>query len=606
VSHPLRSYLEIRSASPTSFSSDGQRILVSSNLTGTEQLYRVGVGGGPPEALTAEPERVNGMYLPGRDDLLVSIDAGGNERHQLYLLADAPGAALRPLVVEDEFIHWPGGASHDGRLVAYASNRRNGVDFDVYVRPVDQEGDSTGGGDRCLFASGGWCQPAGFSPDGRWLAVLRLTERNGDNDLYLVDLTGPPGPESVRHVSRHDDEATFGAPAWLGDSSGFYFATDTGRDVTALARYDLARGGFEYVLERPFGLSCAIDRSGRRLLLTTNEDGYTRAELLDPTTLASLGEVPLPGRGIAGFVFSGDGDRLAYQFTSATEPGDVWSYEIATGTTTRLTTSPRDVPPAELVEPELGRYRSFDGEEVPVFLYRPPGASGPAPVIVWVHGGPEAQFQPGFNPIVQYLVSQGYAVAAPNVRGSTGYGKRWHHLDDVRRRLDSVADVGSLQDWLAADAGLDASRAALVGASYGGYMVMAGLTLQPERWAAGVTIVGISSLVTFLENTSPWRRAFREREYGSLADDRDFLLQASPLTHLDHLRAPLFIIHGENDPRVPVTEARQLHAALSARGIPVELVVYPDEGHGLAKLANRLDAWPRAVSFLDGLLRPGQ
>ena len=605
MSHPLRSYLEIRSASPTSFSSDGRRVLVSSNLTGTDQLYRVAVDGGTLESLTAEPERVFGTYLPARDDVLVSTDAGGNERHQLYLLADAPGAALRPLVVEDDFIHWPGGASRDGRLVAYACNRRNGVDFDVYVRPLDG-GDRGGAGDRCVFAAGGWCQPAGFSPDGRWLAVIRLTERNGDNDLYLVDVTGPPGPESVRHVSPHDDEATFGPPAWLADSSGFHFATDTGRNVTALARYDLARRGFDYVLERPFELSCASDRSGRRLLLTTNEHGYTGAELLEPTTLASLGEVPLPGRGVADFVWSADGDRLAYQFASATEPGDVWTYGIEEATTTRLTSSPRGVPPADLVEPELGRYRSFDGEEVPVFLFRPRGVSGATPVVVWIHGGPEAQFRPAFNPVVQYLVSRGYAVAAPNVRGSTGYGKRWHHLDDVRRRLDSVADLGSLHDWLATDAALDASRTALVGASYGGYMVLAGLTFQPQRWAAGVTVVGISSLVTFLENTSVWRRAVREREYGSLAQDRDFLIQASPLTHLDRLQAPLFIIHGQNDPRVPVSEARQLHAALSARGIPVELVVYPDEGHGLAKLANRLDAWPRAVSFLDGVLRPAR
>ena len=602
MSHPLRSYLEIRSASPTSFSSDGRRVLVSSNLTGTDQLYRVAVDGGTLESLTAEPERVFGTYLPARDDVLVSTDAGGNERHQLYLLADAPGAALRPLVVEDDFIHWSGGASRDGRLVAYACNRRNGVDFDVYVRTLDG-GDRGGGGDRCVFAPGGWCQPAGFSPDGRWLAVSRLTERNGDNDLYLIDVTGSPGPESVRHVSAHDDEAAFGPPAWLADSSGFHFATDTGRDVTALARYDLARGGFDYVLDRPCEVSCAGDRSGRRLLLTTNEDGYTGAELLDPATLASLGDVPLPGRGIADFVWSADGDRLAYQFASATEPGDVWTYRLEEGTTARLTSSPRDVPPADLVEPELGRYPSFDGEEVPVFLFRPRGVSGAAPVVVWVHGGPEAQFRPAFNPVVQYLVSRGYAVAAPNVRGSTGYGKRWHHLDDVRRRLDSVADLGSLHDWLATDAALDASRAALVGASYGGYMVMAGLTFQPQRWAAGVTVVGISSLVTFLKNTSVWRRAFREREYGSLTHDRDFLIQASPLTHLDRLQAPLFIIHGQNDPRVPVSEARQLHAALSARGIPVELVVYPDEGHGLAKLANRLDAWPRAVSFLDSVLR---
>jgi dipeptidyl aminopeptidase/acylaminoacyl peptidase len=205
---------------------------------------------------------------------------------------------------------------------------------------------------------------------------------------------------------------------------------------------------------------------------------------------------------------------------------------------------------------------------------------------------------------VQYLVHRGYAVVAPNVRGSTGYGKRYTRLDDKRKRLDSVRDLEALHGWLRAYPGLDASRAALWGGSYGGYMVLAGLAFQPELWAAGVDIVGVSSFVTFLENTSPWRRAFREREYGSLEEDRDFLHEVSPLTHVDKIKAPLFIIHGTNDPRVPLGEAEQLHAALRDKGIPTELAVYPDEGHGLAKLKNRLDAYPRAVDFLDRILRP--
>ena len=602
MGRPLREYLEIRTAAPTSFSGDGGRVAVSSDLSGTAQLYRVGRGGGPPVALTREAEPVSGGYLRGRGELLVAMDAGGNERHQLYLLDDEPEAALCPLVVEPEFLHWSGGATPDGRYLAYASNKRNGVDFDVYVREIDAAPVS---GDGRVFDAGGWCQPAGFSPDGRWLAVLRLTERNGDNDLWLVDRAGQPGPGSLVHVSPHDDEAIFGTPAWLADSSGFYFASDTGRDRVALARYDVARRAWEYVLDRPGDVDGLIDDAGTRLLVPVTDDGYTAAEVLDPVSLATVAEVPLPGRGVAGFVWGPSGRDLAYQFTSAVEPGDAWRFDVGTGETVRLTDSPRAVPAGDMVEPELHRYRSFDGERVPVFLFRPAASSSaarPAPVVVWVHGGPEAQFVPSFNPVLQYLVGRGYAVAAPNVRGSTGYGKRWHHLDDVRRRLDSVADLGSLHDWLRTQPGLDPSRAALVGGSYGGYMVTAGLVFQPEKWAAGVSIVGISSLVTFLENTSVWRRAFREREYGSLEHDRDFLLEASPLTHLDRLRAPLFLIHGANDPRVPVGEAQQLHAALVAKGVPTELLVYEDEGHGLKKLANRLDAWPKAAAFLDRVL----
>jgi len=256
------------------------------------------------------------------------------------------------------------------------------------------------------------------------------------------------------------------------------------------------------------------------------------------------------------------------------------------------------------VEPEVHRFTSFDGESIPLFVYRPRGTRGAAPVVVVIHGGPESQFVPSFNPVVQYLVHRGYAVVAPNVRGSTGYGKRFHRLDDKRKRLDSVRDLEALHAWLRSQPDLDASRAALWGGSYGGYMVLAGLAFQPQLWAAGVDIVGISSLATFLENTSKWRRAFREREYGSLEHDYDFLVEASPLTHVDDIRAPLFIIHGTNDPRVPLGEAHQLHDALQAKGIATELAVYEDEGHGLAKLKNRLDAYPRAVDFLDRVLRP--
>jgi dipeptidyl aminopeptidase/acylaminoacyl peptidase len=217
--------------------------------------------------------------------------------------------------------------------------------------------------------------------------------------------------------------------------------------------------------------------------------------------------------------------------------------------------------------------------------------------VLFVHGGPESQAKRMFTPFVQILAAAGHTVLVPNVRGSTGYGKRWYSLDDRERRLDSVADLAALHAYLP-ELGADPARAALWGASYGGYMVLAGLAFQPELWAAGVDIVGISSLVSFLENTSAYRRAYREREYGSLATDREFLYEASPLTRIDQIRAPLLVIHGANDPRVPLSEARQIHAELTSRGRECELLVYPDEGHGLARRPNKADAVPRALTFL--------
>jgi dipeptidyl aminopeptidase/acylaminoacyl peptidase len=241
-----------------------------------------------------------------------------------------------------------------------------------------------------------------------------------------------------------------------------------------------------------------------------------------------------------------------------------------------------------------------DGEFVPCFVFENPDADVPelaGSVVLFVHGGPESQAVLAFYPLIQALASAGHTVLVPNVRGSTGYGKRWYSADDVRLRLDSVADLAALHAWLPSQ-GLDQSRAALWGGSYGGYMVLAGLAFQPQLWGAGVDIVGISSLVTFLENTSAYRRTLREREYGSLEHDREFLESASPLSRIDDIRAPLFVIHGANDPRVPLSEAEQLKAALDANDVECELRVYADEGHGLAKRANRLDAFPRAAEFL--------
>ena len=588
----LRSLLEARAAVPADLSADGSWALVRSNLTGTMQLYRAAREGGELERLTNLREPVLGQLVPGSERVLLLVDEGGNERHQLFLLDPEPGAEPEPLVVEPEFLHVEPRFSRDGQLLAYACNRRNGVDMDVFVRVLES------GEERSMFAPGGYCETAGFSPDGRWLAVVRLTERTGDNDLHLVDLER----DASFLVAPEEEDAYFGEPAWLPDGSAFLFATSSGRDTVGIARFDVETREWEYVLESEWDLQCHLDPAGRHLLVEANEEGASRLELRDPNTLALERELELPGRGVAHpFVGSEDGRRLAYGFTSPRVPGDVWLVETDTGETRRLTRSPSGVPEDELAEPTLHRFQSFDGESIPVFLFEPRGEP-PAPVVIEIHGGPEAQRRRVWLPLVQFFVSHGFAVAQPNVRGSTGYGKRFEHLDDVRKRLDSVRDLVALHEWLARDERLDAERVALYGGSYGGYMVLAALAFHPDRWATAVDVVGISSFVTFLENTSEWRRGFREREYGSLEHDRDFLVEVSPLTHVDRIETPLFIVHGANDPRVPLGEAEQIHRALSEKGVRCELLVYEDEGHGLNKLKNRLDAYPRAVAFLEEVL----
>jgi dipeptidyl aminopeptidase/acylaminoacyl peptidase len=566
----LRTLLELRQAYPLSWSSDGSWLLVASDLSGTRQLYRLPLEGGELERLTSYAEPVDGQLLPD-DRLLLEIDEGGNERTQLYLDGE-------PLVVDPRYIHRSPHVSHDGALLAYSTNRRNGLDFDIVVRQLES-------GEERTFELGGWCANGEISPDGRWAVAGQLGELSGDSNLFVL---GTETGEIV-HVTPHDGQAEYMDPVWFPDSSGFLCATNEGRDTLAISRCTLG-GGWELVVESDWDLECFGDTAGRPLVVA-NEDGYSRVE-----------GVSLPGDGVAEhFVFSPDGTRVAFAFSTPTAPHQVWVHDFDSGSMRKLT----DLGGVEDgVQPELYRVESFDGEPIPVFVFLPEG-EGPFPVVVTVHGGPESQWRPwyssGFGALTQYLVARGYAVAAPNVRGSTGYGKRFEHLDDVEKRLDSVADLAALHAWLSARPEIDGSRAVVYGRSYGGYMVLAALAFQPELWAAGIEFVGISNLRTFLENTSVWRRAAREREYGPLSDP-ELLQRLSPWSRLDAIKAPLFIEHGRNDPRVPVSESEAIHEELVRRSVPCELVIYEDEGHMVEKLGNRVDVFERATAFLDEVL----
>ena len=539
------------------------------------------------QQLTDFPEPVNGTLLPdGR--VVLAVDEGGNERTQLYLLE--PRGEPEALVVDPRFNHWTPVASRDGRLLAYATNRGNGRDFEVVARQLET-------GEEKTFDLRGYLAVHAISPDGRRIVAERVGELAGDSDLFLLDVeTG-----EVMHATPHEGAAEYTTPCWLPDSSGFFATTNGFGDKRALARYDLGSGEWHVVLDSGWDLECAIDDAGRSLLVIENAEGWSRLELRDPQTLELRGEVPLPDRGIvAEPVFSRDGTRLAFAFSSPQEPLQTHCYDVDSGDLHRLTGEG----PIAGASPELHRFASFDGEEIPVFLFEPKG-EGPFPVVLTVHGGPESQWRPFFSlasgPFTQFLVSRGYAVAAPNVRGSTGYGKRYEHLDDVELRLDSVRDLAELHAWLSARPEIDGSRAVVYGGSYGGYMVLAALAFHPELWAAGISFVGISNLVSFLENTSEYRRAAREREYGSLATDRELLERVSPSSRIDAIRAPLFLEHGRNDPRVPVAESEYIHRVLTERGVRCELVVYEDEGHSIEKLPNRIDVFERAVAFLEEL-----
>jgi dipeptidyl aminopeptidase/acylaminoacyl peptidase len=582
-----------------------ERVLVRSDVSGTMQLYEV--ASGDPVELTSLPEPVAGAhYIPGTRRAVLAIDAGGNERHQLYLLDLDDAAArivagfdgLEALTSDPRFGHELAGVSPDGRTLAYVSDRANGVDFDLWLCDLERAEH------RLLHAGGAWYQPAsGFSPDGRHVSVLRPGPRPLDVDLVLVDVSTGEARIPLPHPG---EAALVGPPAWMSDSV-LYASSNAGREFAAILRHDLGTGETATVPGTGEGFDAEVISAGGAIVVIENRDGASAMWRYDPHTGERGDAIPLPEPGVTHAWFleppiaSADGSVVHYTLSAARRAGDVYRHDLRSGVTHRLTHSPTELAPEALVAPELGEVESFDRERIPLFIFRPGSPESRPPVVVHVHGGPEAQAMRLFDPEIQALLVAGYAVVAPNVRGSTGYGRRYASLDDTTKRLDSVRDLASVHAALES-LGFDAGRAVLWGGSYGGYMTLAGLAFQPELWAAGVDIVGVSNLVTFLENTSDYRRAHREHEYGALAHDRDFLTEASPLTHVDAIRAPLFVIHGRNDPRVPLGEAEQLVANLERRGVRHELRVYDDEGHGLARLANQLDAYPRAIRFLDEAL----
>jgi dipeptidyl aminopeptidase/acylaminoacyl peptidase len=593
------------------FDIDAQgRILAGSDASGSIQLIEIQPDGSV-SALTALPGACTGRYLPGVGSpgggraVIVSHDEGGNERHQLSLLrlpvpGDAPAglADLEPLVHDPRFIHKLAHVQ-PGRI-CYLTNRRNGVAFDPVIR------DLATGAERAIVFDDGSIDEAVPSPDGRWLAlaVPSATMANSDQ-ILLADLDAPAG-SGVRALTPPDELAVYRRLNWLPGSDGLILTSNAAREFIGVARYDLAASQWDWlVTDDSADLACWLAPDGSRLLVDRNIDGASALSVHDPASGARLSDLSLPGSGSVIDLrwpdpcWAPDSRAIVLSISGATMPGDVLSADTDTGSVRQRTSSGRALD-GWSVPPEAHRVPTPDGEQVPCLVYR--GSAGnddlAGSAVLVVHGGPEGQAKRNFNLFVQGLAAAGHTVLVPNVRGSTGYGKRWYAADDVRQRLDSVADLAAIHTYLPR-LGIDQGRAALWGGSYGGYMVLAGLAFQPELWAAGVDIVGISSLVTFLENTSGYRRAYREREYGSLARDREFLHEASPLTRIDQVKAPLFIIHGANDPRVPLSEAEQIHAALTARGRECELHVYGDEGHGLARRANREDALPKAVAFLN-------
>jgi dipeptidyl aminopeptidase/acylaminoacyl peptidase len=547
------------------------------------QAWEVSADGGWPEQLTFHDNRVShAEYSPAEERLLFGMDAGGDEKTQLFLLDG--GGLERNLTRDPTAIHYSGGFSPDGSRISYTATRRNGTDFDVYTQKSTGEPEMA-------WETSGYHTVADWGSDGSSLIVSRH-HSNLNNDLYRLDLSSG----ETQLLTPHDGDARFLTARMTPDGEALYLATDRDGDFLRLARLSLSDLELTYLTPDDRDVeSVEVSRDGRWLVASRNVEGYSDFMLFSGRGRRAPG--PRLPKGIqGGFAFSPDSRRLAFTLIGPDLNPDVWTLDLPDGEPRRLTrSSTAGIPSNSFRRPRLVRYPSFDGRDIPAIFYEPEGEVS-SPVVVNAHGGPESQSRPGFAPVTQYLLDRGLGVFMPNVRGSTGYGKAFTHLDDVKLRMDSVADLARAAHWLR-DQGHE--RIAVMGGSYGGFMVLAAMTEYPELWSAGVDIVGIANMVTFLENTGSYRRRLREPEYGFLEKDRDFLESISPIHKAERITTPLMVIHGKNDPRVPVGEAEQIVQRVRENGGVVEYLLYEDEGHGLAKLKNRLDAYPRIAAFLE-------
>ncbi|TMC45970.1 MAG: S9 family peptidase [Chloroflexi bacterium] len=580
--------LDARGASRLALSPDAGTVYYVTDLTGTVQLWSVAVAGGVPRRLSYEADRVGAYSLsPDGTKIAYGADEGGDERWAVWVM-NADGTGARRLSTDRDRIHHVVGWTADGRGVLVFANIRDERFFDLH------ELSEEGGTPKPRFRHDGTGFGATALRDGR-VVVTTDRARSDQNHVTLVEPDGatkrltPDAPIAMHHSARDFE-------------NGILVLSDRDRDLPAIAWLGLD-GSFRYVVA-PDRVVDELEVIGAQVAYALNVDGRSEVRLRSDGKDAAVAGLP-PG-GLAtdlignSLAVARDG-TVAVAWARFDAPSAV--YVAAPGRPARLVVAPQmaGLSPDGLPEEELVSWRSFDGRTIPGFLLRPRGApKGPRPTVVQVHGGPEGQARPLWNPLTVALVGAGFNVLQPNVRGSSGYGRAYMSLDDVRLRMDSVRDLDAAAAWLAGSGVAPADRIGVIGGSYGGFMTLAAITFCAERkWAAAVDIVGIASFTTFFARTAPWRRPLRAAEYGDPDKDRDFLESISPLNFIDRIQAPLMVIHGANDPRVPVQEAEQIVSTLRARGREVDYLRYEDEGHGLAKAKNRADAWPKVVRFFE-------
>jgi dipeptidyl aminopeptidase/acylaminoacyl peptidase len=584
----VRRYTEFRAAALSSWHPVKREMLISTRFGDTAQVHQVKFPGGARTQLTFYPERVGGAsYKPKTGEYFIfNKDIGGNEFFQLYRYDLSDGNVT--LLTDGKSRNTGGTWSNGGDQLVYTSTRRNGKDADQYI--INPSDPAT---NRLLLQvdSGGW-GTSDWSPDDKKLLVNEFISAN-ESYIWIVDAA--TGEKMLLTPKGGSEKVAYGGAGFSRDGKGVYVTTDKDSEFQRLAYIDLATKQHTYLTDHiKWDVDeFVISRDGKQIAFVTNEDGISRLHLLDTKSRKERVVPNLPIGIIGGLDWHENSRDLGFNVNSARSVTDVYSLDTKTGKVERWTESETGgLNTANFSEAELVRWQSFDNRTISGFLYMPPAGkfTGPRPVIINIHGGPEGQSRPTFLGRNNYFLNEmGAAILYPNIRGSSGYGKTFLKIDNGFQREDTYKDIGALLDWIKTQPRLDASRVMVTGGSYGGHMSFAIATLYNDKIRASLPVVGISNLVSFLERTESYRRDLRRAEYGDERDPkmREFMLRIAPLNNADKIQKPIFVVAGGNDPRVPLNEAEQMVKTVRRNNKNVWYLMAKDEGHGFAKKKNQ-------------------